>query len=100
MPLVPNNTSPITPNSVLIPQIVINTRIIPGGLQMTAMVTLQPAAVDDSGNWTIAGPAKQVVIQDINNLPTDLAPAAEAFLAAEMALLVAINDVNNIRKVV
>ena len=95
-----NSTIPVTPNAVLVPQIVISTKIISGQLITSANISLQPAYVDGSGNWSTAGFGKSVNISNINDLPTDLASMATDIGSLETMLLSIIDDLNSIRKLV
>ena len=90
----------VTPNAVIIPQILINTIIRSGTLVSSAQILLQPAYVDNDGKWQATGQAKNIHIPDINNLPEDLASLASDMSSAETALLGVINSVNGIRHLV
>ena len=95
-----NSTIPVTPNAVLVPQIVISTKIINQKLVTSANVTLQPAYVDGSGNWQNTGFGVSCNIPDVNNLPTDLASMATDIGSLETMLLSIVDDLNSIRKLV
>ena len=95
-----NQSTPVTPNAVLVPQIVISTRIINQKLVTSANITLQPAYVDDSGNWQTAGFGTSTNIPNVNDLPTDLASLATDMATLETQLLTVVNDLNAIRKLV
>ena len=73
------NPATVTVNSVLVPSIQIDTRIdSTGKLKTGCRIFVQPAAVANAGQaneaWTVAGPAKPIIIPDLANLPADLRP--------------------------
>jgi hypothetical protein len=95
------NPATVTVNSVLVPTIQINTRIDSTGKLVTgASITLQPAAVSSTGQWTAAGPCKTVSIPDVTNLPSDLASVAAQLATAETDIIALVTAINAIRKLV
>lgn len=99
-PITPQNTGSITPNAVLVPNVMLTTRIVSGALKTSAMVTLQAATVDGSGNWTAVGTPKTIQLADVSALPSDIASCQTAVNTVEADLIAAINAINAIRKLV
>lgn len=98
MPMVPQN--PVTQNAVLLPQIMIQTKIVDGALVSSGSVTYQAAFVDTDGKWEIAGSAKVLFLENLNSLPDDLASISNDMGFAEGALINVLNEINGIRKLV
>ncbi|MCY2925983.1 MAG: hypothetical protein NT031_11195 [Planctomycetota bacterium] len=121
MPL-PLANSPTVPNALLVPAITIMTtpRTDETGARIPGIVTaahlqLQAAAVDEAGQWTPIEPVRANQIDDIENLPEDLAaltatvdlgqgptsvPLPQAVLMAAAVLLAVVAAVNEQRKIV
>ena len=95
-----NAVTPPTPNAVLVPQIVISTRIVAGKLVSSVNITMQPAAVDGDGNWQAAGFPVSTSVPDIANPASDIVSLASELLALEASIIGVVNDLNAIRKLV
>ena len=113
---------PTIPNALLVPAITIMTRprtdeagAKTSGIVTAAHLQLQAAAVNTAGEWTPIDPVKSDQIDDIENLPEDLAaltatvdlgrgpttvPLPQAVLIAAAYLLAVVAAVNEQRKIV
>lgn len=99
--IVPQNTvTPVTPNVVLIPSIVITTRIVGGALVTSANLALQPGYVDGSGVYSAAGDVKHYNIPDVNSLPTEISSLSADFSSLQADILKAVSDINAALKLV
>ena len=90
-----------TPNAVMVPTINITTRInSTGGLQVSAIISLQSAFVSTAGVWQAVGRPVGIMLPDINNLPTDLAALAAQFGTIETDIINIVSSINTIRMLV
>ena len=101
------------PNAVIAPQLNLQCSIVNGQPLFTIQqLTLQAANVDAGGNWSVALPPKTAVapIQRVSftidaagnaqGLPADLQSVGPQLVAAQLAIVAAIQAINAIRKVV
>ncbi len=98
MPL-PLQTSPEQPNTIIISQIVLQTGVQAGNLVTSAIITLEQAKVTAEGVWTNLGNARNIVINDIANLESDLAVQQESINTLMSNIISIVGEMNQIRKV-
>ena len=96
---IPLETTPLTPNSLMVPQIIISTCVRDGKLVIGAHITMSAAYVDNQGNWTPTGQANTVVIEDIEHLDEDIAGLAPTVMAVMGGIITLVATLNSIRKV-
>jgi hypothetical protein len=102
MPL-PLETTPVLPNAVYLPQIVIHTGIVNGQLQSRVTLVLSGATVDNAGKddeqWTdTGGPVKSEQI-DLSALPKDLTPLAPQIAELYTQIVTVAGAINSLRKI-
>lgn len=100
MPL-PLETTPITPNAVYAPQVLLQTGVINGKIVTSAQIVLGTGYVDQEGNWTItSGQNGTVYIPDVENLDPDIAALSPNVLQIMGGIIQLIGSLNSIRKIV
>ena len=96
-------TSVITPNSIFVPMIILQTGINKGKLQTSCQITLAASKVENEGTenefWTSTSQQKTVYIPDLDNLEPDLQSENEQVVNLRVAILQFITFINNTRKV-
>jgi hypothetical protein len=96
-------TTPLTPNALYAPQIVLQTAVVGGKLKTAAQICLAAAKVEDSGleseTWTPTGQDGMVYLTDLENLDGDLAGLQSQVDALYGSLVQIIASLNSIRKV-
>lgn len=98
-------TTPVSPNSIYAPQIILQTGIVDGKLTTSAQLGLAAALVENAGTdtdtetWTATGQRNTIYISDIWQLDTDLAGLQAQIGTLYSAIVQLIADVNSIRKV-
>jgi len=95
-------TTPITPNAVYAPQILLQTCIVGGKLQTSAQLFLAAAKVENSGEltetWTPTGQSSMVCLGDIANLDEDLASLQSSVTTLYAEIVQLLGSLNSIRK--
>jgi len=101
MPLPKETSNTVVPNSLIIPQIVLQTGIANGLLATSATITLQDAHYDQTtGRWVeTGGAAKMLFIPDVMKLETDITGLQAEVDAVFGGLVKIIGQINSIRKV-
>jgi hypothetical protein len=101
MPLPKETSNTVVPNSLIIPQIVLQTYVSNGQLVTSATITLQDAYYDQAtSRWVeTGGVLKTVYIPNIYNLDDDIASLQTDVIAIVSSLIDIIGDINSIRKV-
>lgn len=96
-------TTPVQPNSIYAPQIILQTGIVDGKLTTSAQLGLAAAKVDNAGTetetWTATGQRNTIYISDIGQLDTDFTALQPQITALYSAIVQLIADANSIRKV-
>jgi len=91
-------TTPVTPNAVYTPQILLQTAISGGKLVTSAQIHMAGAKVDD-GAWEASGPNGMVYIPDVENLDEDLSGLADDATALYASIVDLVGKINAVRKV-
>ncbi len=99
MPLQLEKT-PVTPNVLFAPQIVLSTSIAGGQIVTSAQITLQGARCDEKGLWTRADSMpKTVTIPNVDVLDKDIAAYAQDIQALFASIVSLIGNINAVRKI-
>ena len=99
MPL-PLEKTPVVPNVLYAPQIVLSTAIVGGQIVTSAQITLMGAQCDNNGVWTRADSMpKTVNIPNIFALDADIAAYAQDVQALFASIVGLIGNINSVRKI-
>lgn len=95
-------TTPVSPNSIYAPQIILQTGIVDGKLTTSAQLGLAAALVENAGTeaetWTATGQRNTIYISDLGNLDPDLAGLQPQIATLYAAIMQLIADANSVRK--
>ncbi|HBR20290.1 MAG: hypothetical protein UV78_C0006G0017 [Parcubacteria group bacterium GW2011_GWA2_43_17] len=97
---IPTQKAPVVPNSVFIPQVIIQTGIINGQLRSSAQIVIASANVDDNGIWKQSGNAETIFLGNIAELDSDIAHISKEFGAVYSNLVAIVAEINKIRQVI
>jgi hypothetical protein len=102
MPIAAQNPITVDVNAVMVPMIVIQSRINPTTKKLvtSAIIQLRGASVNENEEWMDGGVNGTVSIPDLENLPADLSTLAPQVGAAFTDLVILVAAINSIRKVV
>lgn len=95
-------TTPVTPNAIFAPQIIISTALVGGKLQTSAQVFLAAAKVENAGqpneSWTTTGQNNLLYLADLDNLDTDLAGLQSQVNTVYAQIVTLLGNFNSIRR--
>ena len=97
-------TQPTSPNAVYPAMVIFQTGINASGKLRTSMqITYSDAVVTNEGEaneaWVNTGRSNMVMIDDIGDLPQDIAAGAALMTAMKAAIYTVVSKLNQIRKV-
>jgi hypothetical protein len=107
----PIETTVLSPNALMVPGITVYTRIVEGKLVTAAHIVLQAAYLDPiTGDWTAIGAERTTQIDNVEQLPEDLADATVIITGEEVRIqqlvdqamfnvITLVGALNSIRKV-
>jgi hypothetical protein len=90
----------LTVNKVFISGLITTTEIVNGSLKTRAVLRLGGANVTEAGVWTDLNVNASIVLNDIENLPADLAALAANVTAVETAIITLADGINTVRKLI
>jgi hypothetical protein len=95
---IPLENSPLTPNLVYCPQLILQTGIVDGQLLTSAVLTLAAAHADAAGSLTPTGQTEMVHLENVIALEADLAHLQPAMTLLYGQIVALIGELNKARK--
>jgi hypothetical protein len=92
-------TTPVVPNAVYFPQILIQTAPMNGELITSCQIAFAGALVDEKGTWTPSGHSGMVYLPNMLNLEPDLADLQPVVNEIYAGIVKVVGRMNEIRKV-
>jgi hypothetical protein len=92
-------TTPVSPNAIYFPQILIQTGIGNGELHISCQLNLAAAKVSENGKWEAAGQYKTINIPSLLNLPPDLEHLAPQVAQLYGQIVSLVDSINAVRKI-
>ena len=97
---IPTQKTPVVPNSVFIPQVIIQTGIMNGQLRSSAQIVIASANTDGEGIWKRSGNIETIFISDISAPDADIAHLSKELGAVYSNLVAIVAEINKIRQVI